>query len=71
MIYDFSYFKNELFIPNLNSDGSDIVSDNEKILELMQFSDVKFLTDCFLMNFLKKYLNLSIQMVKSRIQHQS
>lgn len=56
MIYDFSYFKNELFIPNLNSDGSDIVSDNEKILELMQFSDVKFLTDCFSYEFSKEIL---------------
>lgn len=56
MIYDLSYFKNELHIPNIYDDV-DIVSNNEKLLEVMRNSDVKFLTDCFGFKIAKDVLN--------------
>jgi len=56
MIYDLSYFQNNIFIPNLVTDGSDIVSENDEVLSVIKQSDVKFLTDCFGFNFAKEVL---------------
>jgi hypothetical protein len=57
MIYDLTYFENELFIPNLYADDSDVVSNNDLMLRIMKSSDIVFLKDCFGLNLAKEILD--------------
>lgn len=56
MIYDVSYFKNELFLPNIDENNT-IVNNNEKLIEVIRNADVKFLIDCLGFNIAQIVLN--------------
>lgn len=56
MIYDFSYFQNDLHLPNI-FDNDDVVNNNDELLKVIRETDVEFLNDCFGIAFTKEILN--------------